>query len=349
MKRKAVIICPGRGTYNKSELGYIKRNHADKNQTLHHFEAVRRAQGQTPLNDLDDAERFSTKVHTSGDNASGLIFASSYCDALDVFDAFNVVAVTGNSMGWYTTLAVAGAVTAEHGFEIANTMGRLMHESMIGGQIIYPVVDEDWRPNNAARQNLLNTIVAINAQPACHLTVSIDLGGMLVLAGNADGLDAFEAGVPRLQDRFPLRLVNHAAFHSALQEPVAEQGRDAHGQALFGNCRIPMIDGRGMIWWPHSYAAQDLYSYTLGHQITEPYDFSAAIRVAARSFAPDAFIVLGPGDTMGSSVAQSLIAIEWRGLDSKVAFQNRQTAQPVILSMGRPGDRDALRLGSPNK
>mgnify|MGYP006146022345 CR=1 FL=1 len=33
------------------------------------------------------------------------------------------------------------------------------------------------------------------------------------------------AAVPPLQGRFPMRLANHAAFHSALQAPVAERGR----------------------------------------------------------------------------------------------------------------------------
>ena len=29
-KQRVVVICPGRGTYNKEELGYLKRLHADK-------------------------------------------------------------------------------------------------------------------------------------------------------------------------------------------------------------------------------------------------------------------------------------------------------------------------------
>ncbi|GIU10656.1 hypothetical protein TUM4641_27700 [Shewanella morhuae] len=52
-----------------------------------------------------------------------------------------------------------------------------------------------------------------------------------------------------------------------------------------------------------------LREYTLGEQVVKPYDFSKAIVVAMKEFAPDRVIVLGPGNTLGGPVAQSLIAI----------------------------------------
>ena len=47
MTRKAVIICPGRGTYNKNELGVLKRLHADKAALFDHFDALRKERNQT--------------------------------------------------------------------------------------------------------------------------------------------------------------------------------------------------------------------------------------------------------------------------------------------------------------
>jgi [acyl-carrier-protein] S-malonyltransferase len=80
-------------------------------------------------------------------------------------------------------------------------------------------------------------------------------------------------------------------------------------------------------------------AYTLGAQVVQPFDFTAAIRVAARTFAPDVFIIPGPGTTLGGAVAQALISINWRGLSSKADFQNRQKTDPIVLSMGRAEDR----------
>lgn len=335
MKKTAVLICPGRGTYNAPELGYLARHHGGK---LAEFDAYRSAQGQETVSALDGAAKFSARLHTRGDNASPLIYAASLLDAQSIPADIDIVAVTGNSMGWYTALAVGGAVRPMAGFEIVNTMGTLMQEQLIGGQVLYPFVDENWQPIAGKRQQLLDLVDNIANQPQHQLAVSIDLGGMLVVAGNETGLKAFEAAVPAY-DRYPMRLPNHAAFHTDLQAPVAKLGQAALGLDLFGQPKTPMIDGRGVIWWPGSSQVNALRDYTLGAQVVETYDFTKAIQTAAREFAPDMFIVAGPGTTLGGAIAQSLIGIDWEGIDGKAAFQARQLADPILISMGREDQR----------
>lgn len=335
--RRAVVVCPGRGTYNKGELGVIGRTFAARPDLLARFDALRADAGQDTLTALDGATRFSPALHTRGDNASALIYAAGLGDFLDLAD-IEVVAVTGNSMGWYTALACAGAATSEAGFTLANTMGRLMQEAMIGGQLVYPVVGDDWVPDPARRAALLDIVAGIDARPGHTLALSIDLGGMLVLAGDAAGLDAFVAAVPP-SGQFPLRLTNHAAFHTALQAPVAARGQASLPENLFGQPGLPLIDGRGAIWWPDGTNPADLRAYTLGHQVTATYDFTRAITVAAREFAPDLFVVTGPGTTLGGATAQALIAAGWKGLRDKDDFQTRQASAPCLIAMGRPDQR----------
>lgn len=338
-RKTAVIICPGRGTYNATELGYLSRNFPDR-ALLSHFDALRRAEGQESLADLDGAERFTLSRHSRGDNASALIYAASLGDFLSIDrDAVEIVAVTGNSMGWYSALACAGAASPDAGFTIANTMGRLMQAALIGGQVVYPWLDEDWVPRPVRKAALLALVADIATRPGHVLALSIDLGGLLVLAGNETGLKAFEASVDPVQGRFPMRLSNHAAFHTALQAPVAAQGRAALPPALIAQPDLPLIDGRGAIWWPGATDRQALYDYTLGHQVTEAYDFSAAIRTAAHEFAPDLFIVTGPGTTLGGAVAQSLILAQWRGMGGKADFQTLQSQNPLLIAMGMAEQR----------
>ena len=344
MSKSAVIICPGRGTYNKTELGYLARHHAHATHTLAGFDLAREKAGQPPLSALDSAARFSQSVHTRGDNASALIYACSVLDAQAVHESFDIVGVTGNSMGWYTSLAVGGAVTPQDAFRIVNTMGTLMQKSLIGGQSLYPFVDENWQEIPGQRDALLNHLAQVNAQAGCDLAVSIYLGGMLVVAGNDAGLAAFEQGLEPVQGRYPMRLPNHAAFHTLLQAPVAKEGRQMLEAELFSPPKTPLVDGRGKVWQPKACSRDALRSYTLGAQVVEPYDFSKAVQVAARSFAPDVFIITGPGATLGGAVAQALIEINWKGLDCKETFQNRQQSDPIILSMGREEGR-ALAVG----
>ena len=104
-----------------------------------------------------------------------------------------------------------------------------------------------------------------------------------------------------------------------------------------------MVDGRGQIWRPHASNAAALRRYTFGTQILEPYDFTRAVQVAVKEYAPERIILLGPGDTLGGAIAQALIAIQWQGMRSKQDFQDAQaSASPLLLSMGREEQRAAV-------
>lgn len=343
--KTAVVICPGRGTYNATELGYLSRHFPDVG-LLSRFDTIRREMDQPALSELDGAAKFSLALHSRGDNASGLIYAATVGDFLSIDrEAVRVVAVTGNSMGWYSALACAGAVGLEDGFRISNTMGTLMQRAMIGGQLVYPWLEEDWHPRPERKAELLKLVSEIAARPGQQLYLSIDLGGLLVLAGNEEGLKAFEASVEPVQGRFPMRLGNHAAFHTPLQGPVAAEGAAALPPALFKRAQLPLIDGRGHVWWPGAYDAATAHSYTFGHQVVEAYDFTAAIRTAAREFAPDLFVVTGPGTTLGGAVAQSLILAGWRGMQDKTTFRGLQDREPFLVSMGMDDQRSLVTKG----
>ena len=83
-----------------------------------------------------------------------LFMPCAYADFLSINrDKYDIVAVTGNSMGWYIALACAGVVDLENGARIINTMGTFMQDSLIGGQIIYGVVDEQWHEIRRPRRN----------------------------------------------------------------------------------------------------------------------------------------------------------------------------------------------------
>jgi acyl transferase domain-containing protein len=336
-RRTAVVVCPGRGTYNKAELGYLSRH--GEAPMIAAMDAYRARLGQPTLSELDGAASFDPEIMTRGDNASPLIFACSLADFLSLDPAaVDVVAVTGNSMGWYTALACGGALSQADGLAVVDTMGRLMHEALIGGQVVHTLVDDDWRPIPGRRAALMDLVGAINGAEGA-LYVSIELGGMIVLAGDAAGLKALLARGPKGPGVFPMTLHNHAAFHTPLQAPISERARASLDVAWFRTPGVPMIDGRGFIWRPGAAEPAALWDYTFGHQVTEPYDFTTAIEVSVREFAPDCVIVLGPGGTLGGAVAQSLIAARWRGLGSKAEFTRTQAEAPFLIAMGREDQR----------
>jgi [acyl-carrier-protein] S-malonyltransferase len=336
----ALVVCPGRGTYGKAELGYLKRFHAIRGDLVTSFDRLRSERGQPTISELDGAERFSPALHTRGDIASPLIFAASYADFLAIDRSrFEIAAVTGNSMGWYTTLAVAGAVGAEEGFRIIDAMGENSQAGEAGGQVLLTLTGEDWRELPGLRQEVLALAAAIGRRDGCRLYVSIELGGMIVFAGNEAGLAALVAEAPPTPAREPLRLVNHGPFHTPLMTGSSGRALAQLPAAWFGSPQVPMVDGRGHVWRPFAGSPAALHDYTFVHQILETYDFTRAIQVAVKEYAPDRIILLGPGDTLGGAIAQALIAIEWRGLRSKADFQEMQAADPFLISMGREDQR----------
>jgi hypothetical protein len=236
-------------------------------------------------------------------------------------------------------LACAGAVDLAHGFSIIDAMGENSQAGAPGGQVLLSLVDEQWQEAPGLRDALLALAGDINRRSGADLYVSIALGGMMVFAGNDAGLAALLAETPPLPGREPLKLVNHGPFHSPLMQGSSERAMAQLPAAWFGSPDVPMIDGRGRIWRPFAVDAEALRRYTFVTQILETYDFTRALQVAVKEYAPERIILLGPGDTLGGAIAQALIGIEWRGLKSKRDFQEMQSSGPILLSMGREDQR----------
>jgi acyl transferase domain-containing protein len=320
----ALVVAPGRGSYGKTELGSLA------GVDLAAYDAVRADAGKPTLTSLDSAARFSPAVHLAGENAAPLIYAASMADmaAIDR-DAVEIVAVTGNSMGWYTALAAAGALSVADGFRVADAMGVNSGRHGPGGQLVLSLVDDDWR----AVPGLRNGVLAL--ADATGMAISIDLGGTLVLAGGEDAVKAFAARSPVPATR----LAGHGPFHTPLMADSSLAAMASLPAGWFGNPQLPLIDGRGHIWrrWASDPAA--LWRYTFETQILAPYDFARAIEVGVKEFAPDRIILLGPGDNLGGAIAQALIGARWMGLASKADFVAMQREAPFLLSMGRPDQR----------
>ena len=331
-KQAILVVCPGRGTYGAAELGIFARHagHPD----LARFDAMRTADGAPTLSELDGAAKFSPALHAAGPNAAPLIYAAGWLDFLSLdTERFEVVAVTGNSMGFYTALACAGAVSGEHGFAIADAMGTHSGRHDDGGQLLVSLVDENWRADPALRGEVLGRAAKHGAM------LSINLGGMLVLAGTGAALDALLRDLPPLPGRATLRLAGHGPFHTPLMAESSRAALASLPASWFGQPRVPLIDGAGRIWRKHATDPAALHAYTFGAQILEPYDFAKAIMVGIKEFAPDRIVLVGPGDTLGGAIGQVLVREAWLGMRDKAAFSARQAGDPFLIAMGRAEQR----------
>ncbi len=341
MSRKtALVICPGRGTYTKDELGYLKKFKKKNQKFLNEIDDYRKAKSQISIQEIDGSQKFQANQMTAGENASALIYACAMGDFWEINqNKIEVVGILGNSMGWYITLAAAGAVPGKCGIELINTMGSMMSSGLIGGQLIHSLVGGQWEKNSSEEEKFWKTVKEIHLEKDTELYLSIRLGGYVVLGGNDLGLKKALDRIPKKEGKYPFRLFNHGAFHTPLLKKISEKGFSALNDNLFKNPKIPMIDGRGKIWETHSSDPKELREYTLGQQVIAPYDFTQSVIVGLKEFAPDCLILLGPGFTLGGAIGQILVQEEWLGIKSKSEFQAMQKEKPFLISMGRDTER----------
>ena len=336
------VICPGRGTYTSKELGSLSSaGHLggleERRKLLHRADTYRKQAGRKTTSELDQAERFRS-IHLRGENAAALIFLGSAQDWAVLPKGLDVVAVCGNSMGWYSALHVAGVLGFDDGFRLADTMGSYQLDGVVGGQIIYPLLDDEWRRDMELEAHLQQVMDELGDTGA-ELYRSIHLGGFEVIAGPEESLRLLMDSLPgrRLGERdYPFQLQGHSAFHSRMMEPTSLKAYDALAELPWARPKVHLIDGRGAVNAPEYADPKRLREYTLGHQVTRTFDFTASVRMMLREFAPDALVLLGPGETLGGAIAHILIQQGYRGIRSKRDFLDRQqSGEPVLISLAR--------------
>lgn len=330
---RAVVLCAGRGSYTEATLRSLPPQH----DLVRRAEAVRAELGLEPLAALDGAERFEPARHLRPANVSPLIYVKTALDALAARARYEVVGVGGNSMGWYTALAVGGALSFEDGFRLVQRMSLLQEQhaagASAGGQVIYPVVDEDWRPDPAKAAAVAEALASSGGEAF----PSIHLGGQRVLAGSNAGIAHLLRVLPPVKVgrvTYPFKLAQHGPYHTHLAAPVSADARNALAGLEFRVPEVTLIDGRGRRHTPWSTDLAALADYTFGAQVTTPYDFTATVRVALRELTPDRLVLPGPGNTLGGVCGQVLCAERWRGVRTKADFQALQaTDAPLVDSL----------------
>jgi malonyl CoA-acyl carrier protein transacylase len=266
-----------------------------------------------------------------------LIYCGSWIDWQRIDpEKIEPVAVVGNSLGWYTALAVSGSLDFDSGFTLVDSMGRIQDDLALGQQLIYPLVGENWQSDPEREERFQEALQLVAGQ----VWESIRFGGFSVLGGESPGLDALEAHLAPVElggRSYPFRLAGSRGFHTPLAAEVSQEAVKTLTQKIGWSApRIPLIDGQGRVWSPWSTDPAELARYTLERQVVGLFDFQAAVRGALTEFGPEAIVLLGPGDSLGAAVGQTLIRSGWWGIQDRADFQSRQNSNvPVVVSMGR--------------
>jgi [acyl-carrier-protein] S-malonyltransferase len=344
---RALVVCPGRGSYNATELGSLARlpDPSSWQPLMAQADAACTAAGLRAITDLDGAATFSRDEHLEPAHSSVLTYSIAAADYAARFgsggssaaDGITPVGICGNSLGWYTAVHCSGALSFGAGLDIILTSGAHQRETpQVGGQLVYPALGEEW--DESADLGATVDAALQRANAVGFASLSIELGGMAVLAADDAGMHELLSALPTMRRgrvKYPLVLPKHSAFHTPLMSDLAD-ALERSVPPLTTPPALPLADGAGRVW-PVGEACDlaALREYTLREQVVTPYRFGRSIEAAIEATDPDVLLLLGPGASLGGAVGQALSRMRWRGISNKATFQAVQaSATPALMVVG---------------
>ena len=223
------------------------------------------------------------------------IFLHSVLLAKSLGDEFKPDMVAGHSLGEFSALVAAGALSFEEGLKLVSKRAHAMQKAC------------ELRPSTMA------AVLALPDDKVEALCAEIDdivapanynCPGQVVISGTMEGIDAACEKMLAAGAKRAMKLKVGGAFHSPLMQPAQEELAEAIAEAEFSTPVCPVyqnVDGK-----PHTDPEE--IKANLIKQLTAPvrwtYDVEAMIAYGA-----DEFIELGPG-----AVLQGLVKKINRGV-----------------------------------
>jgi len=199
----------------------------------------------------------------------------------------------GHSLGEYTAVVGAGAVSFEDGVRLVAERGEAMQDAA------------DARPGTMVA---LIGISDDDAEIACQRAeaeawvANYNAPGQVVVAGTQDGVDATVAMARELGARKVVPLTVAGAFHTPLLLPARQRLRKALAGTRFADPEVPIVanvDAR-------AHAVGDDWPPLLSAQLCSPVRWHQSLRTMASLYPEVIFVELGPGGVLTGLVRRVL-------------------------------------------
>lgn len=228
---------------------------------------------------------------TETENAQPALLLSSIA-AYTLLDNEGVtpVMVVGHSLGEYSALVAAGALTIEEALPLVATRGRLMEEAFPKGQGTMAAVlglkeDEIKTALNHIDQNEVVDIANLNCP------------GQIVISGSRAGIEQAEVALKEAGARRVLPLNVSGPFHSRLMKRANEKFQASLNEVTLQNAEIPMYANVSA----EAVTNQEEIKQLLIEQLYSPVRFEASIRnIIAEDV--DAIVEVGTGNVLSGLV-----------------------------------------------
>lgn len=211
--------------------------------------------------------------------------------------------VAGHSLGEYSALVMAGALSFADGLRLVRLRGELMQQAGVAqkGTMAAVVGLSPEATEELCREAAAAGVV----QPA-----NFNSPGQIVISGSVDGV---HKAMERARDKgakMVKELVVSGAFHSPLMESAREGLKKALDATAFNNARVPVYANVTAEPVTEAAAIRNL----LYQQLTMPVRWEQSVRSMVRDGATD-FVEVGPGKVLQGLVKRTEAGVQLRGFD----------------------------------
>ena len=230
------------------------------------------------------------------EHAQAALFAVSYALWEEFREGYpgTIAAAAGHSLGEYTALCSAGAISYPEALSVVASRGRAMAQAadlepsgmaaLIGGDVALAEEVASRRRAEGGRLEVAN----INAP------------GQVVVAGSKGDIEWVTENARDLGFRRVIPLKVAGAFHSSFMEPAADEVAGALAGVSFSEAEFP-------VWSNTTAAPHDLgrMAHTLRSQVVSPVRFEESLHAMSET-GIDTFVHVGPGDATGGMAKRTI-------------------------------------------
>ncbi len=203
------------------------------------------------------------------------------------WQASGPVYLAGHSLGEYTALVAAGALSFADGLRLVRERGRLMKEAGIRSPGLMAAI------LGLEEQQVATVCAEVTAKAGIVQVANDNCPGQVVISGDRQGMEAAMDALSKAGTRKVVPLAISIASHSPLMQPAAEQLRsvllaapiETPQVAVIGNTTARLLTNRDEI-------RSELMS-----QLTGSVRWTASMQLAIADGVCD-FVEVGPGDVL---------------------------------------------------
>ena len=220
-----------------------------------------------------------------------------------IMDRADVAMVAGHSLGEYSALVFAGALTVEDGLKLVRVRGELMQRA-----------GEEQKGTMAAVVGLLPDILVEICREASSSGIvqcaNLNSPGQIVISGSVSGVHKAMEIAKSKGAKLVKELVVSGAFHSPLMQSAQKGLHSALEQTTIRNTRIPVyanVTGRPVE------KAEEIRRL-LEEQLTSPVRWEASVQNMIGDGAMN-FVEIGPGKVLQGLVKRINNAVNVMGIE----------------------------------